>query len=263
MGTRSGGRPGGNPRRFSVSALQLLLCSSAVNSGICSPALDYLQELDFHIGDLIYLQSELLLPDSTFRFSATLRLATISKCHILEGIVEALHFPQLRELALDSVRISDDSLQSIIAGSPVLEYLLISRSCGFSRVCINSQSLIAIGVRNFSGELVIENAPSLERLLQLELFQGLHVSIIAAPKLETLGWLSDRDHYFKLAFGTKAVQDLHSVSIMAVVCNIKILAVDIHTLSLDMVLDLMRCFPCLEKLYIEFFRSGDRNSWRA
>ncbi|KAF8731664.1 hypothetical protein HU200_015592 [Digitaria exilis] len=29
-----------------------------------------------------------------------------------------------------------------------------------------------------------------------------------------------------------------------------------------MVLDMMRCFPCLEKMYIEFLRSGDRNSWR-
>lgn len=200
----------GPARRFSVSALQLLLCPSAVDSWICSPALDGLRELEFHIGDLINLQSpELWLPDSAFfRFSATLRLATISKCHILKGTAGALRFPQLRELALESVRISEDSLQSMIAGSPVLECLLLSRSVGFSRVRINSQSLVSISVRNFSGELIIENAPSLERLLQLELFRGLHVSVIAAPKLETLGWISDRDHHFKLAFGTTAVQVL-------------------------------------------------------
>jgi len=57
------------------------------------------------------------------------------------------------------------------------------------------------------------------------------------------------------------LKDLRSVSATAVVRSIKILAVDIHTLSLDMVLDLVRCFPCLEKLYIEFFLSVDRNSW--
>ncbi|PAN10508.1 hypothetical protein PAHAL_2G097600 [Panicum hallii] len=254
----------GPARRFSVSALQLLLCPSAVDSWICLPALDGLRELEFHIGDLINLQSpELWLPDSAFfRFSATLRLATISKCHILKGTTGALRFPQLRELALESVRISEDSLQSMIAGSPVLECLLLSRSVGFRRVRINSQSLVSISVRNFSGELIIENAPSLERLLQLGLFRGLHVSVIAAPKLETLGWISDRDHYFKLAFGTTAVQNLRSVSTTAVVRSVKILAVDVHTLSLDTVLDLMRCFPCLEKLYIELFMTVDRNSWR-
>ncbi|CAN6197486.1 unnamed protein product [Urochloa humidicola] len=254
----------GPARRFSVSALQLLLCPSAVESWISSPALDNLQELEFPIGELIYLESaELSLPDSTFfRFSATLRLVTISKCHIPDGAVEALRFPQLRELALENVRISEDSLQSVIAGSPVLNCLLLSRCSGFSHVRINSQSLVSIGVQSFSGELIIENAPSLERLLQLQLFRDLRLSVIAAPKLETLGWLSDRDHHLKLAFGSTAVQDLRSVSITAVVCSIKILAVDIHTLSLDTVFDLMRCFPCLEKLYIEFVLSGDRNSWR-
>ena len=109
----------GPARRFSVSALQLLLCPSAVGSWICSPALDGLRELEFHIGELINLQSPLpWLPDSAlFRFSATLRLATISRC-----------------------RISEESLQSMIAGSPVLECLLLSRSVGFSRVRINSRT---------------------------------------------------------------------------------------------------------------------------
>nr|CAB3503833.1 unnamed protein product [Digitaria exilis] len=96
-------RRGPAARRFSVSALQLLLCSSAVGSWISSPALDKLQELEFQIGEMMRLHSpDLPLPDSTFRFSATLRLLTVSKCHIPQGNVEALHFPQLRELALES-----------------------------------------------------------------------------------------------------------------------------------------------------------------
>jgi hypothetical protein len=33
--------------------------------------------------------------------------------------------------------------------------------------------------------------------------------------------------------------------------TVKILAVDMRALSLDAVIDLMRCFPCLEKLYIQ------------
>jgi hypothetical protein len=35
------------------------------------------------------------------------------------------------------------------------------------------------------------------------------------------------------------------------VCTVKILAVDMRALSLDDVIDMMMCFPCLEKLYIE------------
>jgi hypothetical protein len=40
-------------------------------------------------------------------------------------------------------------------------------------------------------------------------------------------------------------------SLMTTVRTIKILAVDMGSLSLDAVIDLMRCFPCLEKLYIQ------------
>lgn len=266
----------GPARRFSVSAVQLLLCPSAVDSWMRSPALHNLQELEFPIGQMVNLgATELSLPVATFQFSATLRVATFSSCHLPELTVEAPRFPQLRELTLDKVLVSEESLQCIIAGSSALNSLLLSRIYGFSCVRICSQSLISMGVRRVSGQLIIENAPSLERLLQLEQADiwrisisgslGLHISIIEAPKLETLGWLSDRDyHHFKLAFGsgTTTVQELCSVSIMEVVCSVKILAIDIHTLSLGMVIDLMRCFPCLEKLYIESFLSGDKNLWR-
>jgi hypothetical protein len=40
-------------------------------------------------------------------------------------------------------------------------------------------------------------------------------------------------------------------SLTAVVRTVKILAVDMHVLSLDAVIQLMGFFPCLEKLYIE------------
>jgi hypothetical protein len=40
-------------------------------------------------------------------------------------------------------------------------------------------------------------------------------------------------------------------SLTTAVRTVKILAVELGTLSLDDVIDLMRRFPCLEKLYIE------------
>jgi hypothetical protein len=45
-------------------------------------------------------------------------------------------------------------------------------------------------------ELVIENAPCLERLLRFDLFDGVQVSVISAPKLKTLGLLNNVDQSF-------------------------------------------------------------------
>jgi hypothetical protein len=40
-------------------------------------------------------------------------------------------------------------------------------------------------------------------------------------------------------------------SLTTVVCTVKILAINMYMFDLDMVVDLMRCFPRLEKLYIK------------
>jgi hypothetical protein len=40
-------------------------------------------------------------------------------------------------------------------------------------------------------------------------------------------------------------------NLMLEVRTVKILAVNTHALSLDVVIGLLRCFPCLEKLYIK------------
>jgi hypothetical protein len=37
----------------------------------------------------------------------------------------------------------------------------------------------------------------------------------------------------------------------SVVHSVKVLAVSFYRLDLDKVIDLMKCFPCLEKLYVE------------
>ncbi|CAM0907372.1 unnamed protein product [Alopecurus aequalis] len=51
-------------------------------------------------------------------------------------------------------------------------------------------------------------------------------------------------------------------SLTTAVHTVKILAVDSRALSLDVVIDLMRCFPFLEKLYIESIGAGKTNLWR-
>ncbi|KAL6631327.1 hypothetical protein ACP70R_028177 [Stipagrostis hirtigluma subsp. patula] len=249
----------GPARRFSVPALHLHRRRATVAAWLRSPALDNLQELEFDVGEIPNRRAPQLslvtrpmqtLPASAFRFSSTLRVLTISKCHLLDNLVETLNFPQLRLLGLEGVQISDGSLHRIIASCPVLECLLLSRSFGFRCPRINSRSLRSIGMG--TGELVIQDAPSLRRLIRLAPRRNsFHVSVVSAPKLETLGCLSDVGYTFNLALGTNVIERLHVISFKKEVCSVKILAVDIYQESLDAIMNLMRCFPCLEKVYIQ------------
>ncbi|XP_051184753.1 F-box/LRR-repeat protein 25-like [Lolium perenne] len=230
--------------------------AATVDSWLQSPAIDNLQELRFSY-PMLHNQSPLpLLPESFLRFSTTLRVATIEHCHLLDSIVQGLQFPQLRQLTLSIVRISECSVPHVIAGCPALECLMIRDCFGFRRLGINSISLRSVGVHaecyrdelNF-GELIIENAPCLEKLLHLGCTGDLHVSVIFAPKLETMRCCSNPTT--KTSFGSMVIQGLRIDGLTTVVRTIKFLSVDMDKFCLDTIINLMRCFPCLEKLYIQ------------
>ncbi|KAL6631322.1 hypothetical protein ACP70R_028172 [Stipagrostis hirtigluma subsp. patula] len=236
----------GPARRFSVRPSDLQDRPAMVAAWLQSPALYNLQELEFCDRRVSprWWGDKPSLPASTFRFSATLRVLTICQCSILDSTVETFHLPQLKQLSLVCVTISDGSLHGMIDGCPVLESLLLEESHGFSSVRINSRTLISIGIS--SEEVIIEDAPMLERLLQLEPFIDQRLSVISAPKLETLG-LTGLGSISELVFGSTVIQ---------------VLAISFNNLCLDMVINLMRCFPCLEKLYIMSSMSRNRNFWR-
>ncbi|XP_062214577.1 putative F-box protein At3g58860 [Phragmites australis] len=258
----------GPGRRFCVPPQHLHDRPATVDAWLRSPALDKLQQLDFW-EDRKYSRVRMFRPSpppaSTFRFSATLRVATFCKCHLVDSSVEALHFPQLSQLALEEVNISEGSLHTMISSCPALECLLLNRNSGFGCVRINSNSLrsIGVGAKYFDTpqfrELIIEDAPCLERLLNLQVDVGLFVSVIRAPKLETLCCLTDPSG---LVFGGTAIQGVHVVSLTTVMRSVKILAINQQSINLDMVIDLIKCFPCLEKLYIKCCISGEKNLWR-
>ncbi|KAL6631324.1 hypothetical protein ACP70R_028174 [Stipagrostis hirtigluma subsp. patula] len=215
----------GPARRLSVPPAHLYHRRAAVDAWLRYPALDNLQELEFIDGEVPYLWTKLLpLPAPAFRFSATLRL---------------------RQLGLEIVQVSDSSLHSIIAGCPILECLLIGTTYGFDCLRVNSPSLRSICMT--CAIIKIEDAPSLQRVLQLQPDNSMNVTVVSAPKLETLGCLCDDGPESKVVFGTTVIQ---------------ILAISNYNLSLDMVINLMRCFPCLEKLYIQSFVATDKNLWR-
>ncbi|CAM0949242.1 unnamed protein product [Alopecurus aequalis] len=257
---------GGPGRCFRIPGGYHRYGADTVDSWIQCPAVDNLQELclsyptDGNHSPLPFLSQSIL------RFSTTLRVATLGHCRLLDSTVQWLNLPQLKKLRLQGVSISECSLQQMIAGFPGLECLLITHSFGFRRVRINSGSIRSIGVRaelcclpdelKF-GELIIKNAPCLEKVLHLDRVSAVHVSVICAPKLETLRCHTSS----KISFGSTVIKGVHLDSLATVVHSIKILAVCFDDLSLDTIIDLMKCFPCLEKLYIESSKSAPNNSW--
>ncbi|XP_071678139.1 uncharacterized protein [Lolium perenne] len=254
----------GPGRCFSAPVYHLQ--ASTANAWLRSPALDNLQELE-----LCSFGQRLPYPPPTpqpppamaFRFSETLHVLTMGDCHLLDDTAEALHFPKLKNLAFQRVSISEHSLHIIIGrGCPALECLLISDSFGFRCVRINSITLKCIGVCDSVEkrgiefkEIIIENAPHLKRMLQLGLPFGIHVSVISAPKLETLGCLTDVIFVTsKLVFNSIVIQvdmafGLRVDSLMTAVRTVKILAIHMDTHSLD-VSDY--CLSCEEEDFTAF-----------
>jgi hypothetical protein len=107
----------------------------------------------------------------------------------------------------------EETLHSVLSGCPVLESLLIDNCTGLRRLVINSQTLRSIAVcddglmaKHFDfikvdhmDEIVIEDAPRLERLIRSLQFEPTPIiRVIRAPKLEILGPMTDDIAKFKL-----------------------------------------------------------------
>uniref|UniRef100_A0A0D9VF36 Uncharacterized protein n=1 Tax=Leersia perrieri TaxID=77586 RepID=A0A0D9VF36_9ORYZ len=86
---------------------------------------------------------------------------------------------------------------------------------------------------------------------------------MSAPKLEAVGCLSNRwiDHS-RFTFGTTIIKGVKNKTPTEFVRNVKILAVHVVMLNVDNVVDLMRYFPCLEKLYFKCCDWDTKNLWR-
>jgi hypothetical protein len=179
-----------------ISARHLCNEPATVDAWLRSAALSNLQELEF-CSAANYLPVLPAVAASSFRFSSSLRVATISQCRLPDDISGTLHFPQLKQLSLEEVSISESTLHRVISGCPVLESMLLNRSFGFNCARISSPTLRTIGVRVCQGgpyirKIIVEDAPCLERLLQLDMFVKLDILIISAPNLEIMGCLSYR-----------------------------------------------------------------------
>ena len=95
------------------------------------------------------------------------------------------------------------------ASCPALECLLIVSGIeiGISCLQIKSPHLKSIGICFEGQQLIIEDAPSLQWLLLDNCYRPSQITVVSAPKLETLGVIRDsfNDHR-KLLFGSSLFQ---------------------------------------------------------
>ncbi|CAN6171655.1 unnamed protein product [Urochloa humidicola] len=259
---------GGPARRFAVSNLAL----AGLDGWLRSPALDGLQELDVSYSAAASLKPA--MPPSALRFWPTLHIAHLGCCRFPDDAVAAsgqVHFPNLQHLTLRLVTVSEQSLHAMLAGCPALNSLVLKYSYGFRRLRINSRSLNCLAMHYSDHpdtteeimlqELILENTPCLERLIHGRPFgdYGMRVSVILAPKLKMLGRLTDR--IGRLELGATVFQGLKLTRMATTMRSLKVLALFNNALSLDVIINFMRCFPCLEQLYITTYTWGMENAW--
>ncbi|KAL6615539.1 hypothetical protein ACP70R_037809 [Stipagrostis hirtigluma subsp. patula] len=241
----------GPVRRFALTCRAWHYGLSFMEPVLKSPRLQNIQEME------VYLYKCWEFSLSLLQFSPVL-----SVLHICSGVAfptEAaceLSFPSLRQFTLAEVRISESALSGILSRCPVLESLVLVGNAGCRRLQISSSTLRSIGVSGDKEdwnwgpkleELIIEDAPLLERLIPRIPNHGLVIRVMQAPRLRTLGYLHDDIPTFEL--GTLLFEKMVPVSLSNATRSVKILAL-LTAPNLDLVTAFLKCFPCVEKLYI-------------
>ncbi|KAL5657400.1 hypothetical protein ACJX0J_030563, partial [Zea mays] len=185
---------------------------------------------------------------------------TISRSHFFPDLnqlklLNCSHFPNLKHLTLARVHISDTALHAVLSACPVLESMVLDGNIGCHSLHISSPTLRSLGVSDgvkvLEGklqELIVEDALLLEMLIPQPPSYGLVIWVIHAPKLKTLGYLHDDIPTFQLGtmFFEKMVPIISLPNVMRTVRTLALLT----TPDLDLVIGFLKCFPCVEKLYI-------------
>ncbi|KQK09346.1 hypothetical protein BRADI_2g47453v3 [Brachypodium distachyon] len=163
----------GCARRLSLCHNYFNYIQDKVDGWLTSPALNNLEEIEIIYHDEEDPRFPLPLPLSVFRFASTVRTATFGFCSFPDNTLNKLAFPHLKKLVLKGVAVSADTYSVMLVGCPVLESLRLnygfhvgSDGCDTKRVLVNSSSLRIIE-NDYTDyhEIVIENAPRLERLI--------------------------------------------------------------------------------------------------
>uniref|UniRef100_A0ACD5TC05 Uncharacterized protein n=1 Tax=Avena sativa TaxID=4498 RepID=A0ACD5TC05_AVESA len=238
----------------SCHALESLFMSK-VGSARCISSLDlFIPSLD--LLDLIKPPPP-PLPLSVLRSATTILVAEISNCEFSDEILPSMIFPHLKQLSLTKVSILAEVFHGLICSCHALESLYICEVRAAGSLRVSSPTLRSIGFRDSSSvkaELVIEDAPCLERLLlpYCEQDDCVTIQLIRAPKLEILG------PYLPALSKLLVSQEISVASLADSVRTVKVLALRSSGHELHAVLNTLRRFPCLEKLYVIFHQQKNR-----
>ncbi|XP_044959855.1 putative FBD-associated F-box protein At3g50710 [Hordeum vulgare subsp. vulgare] len=238
----------GPARRFCFHGLLPGDLHDQVETWFRSRALAKLDELDvgYTFRDVLNREGN-PLPPSALRSAPTLLVANISCCDLPREIVPSVGFDLLQHLSLVSVSISVDVFHGLLSACRALKSLQMSEILDARCLRVRSPTLMSISFRDTRGkvELVIEDAPCLVRLLiPFDRRDDCGtIRVICAPKLEILGPLLP-----------VVSQGVSSVGLANSMHTVKILALRCSGYELDGVLNILRKFPCLEKLYIIFHK---------
>ncbi|XP_037450661.1 putative F-box/LRR-repeat protein At5g02700 [Triticum dicoccoides] len=223
-------------------------------SWLHSPALAHLQELDISYANPLLLGSVL-------RSASTILVAKIDHCDFPIEIVPPMNFPNLNKLTLFNISISEEVFHRLLSGCHALESLYMADFHAPDRLRVISPTIRSIIFRHSSStskkvELVIEDAPRLLRLLLTDCNRDGRVTIrvIRAPDLEILGPFLVVVSKLLLFKGISSVSSTNSMS------TVKVFALRSSGDRLDAVLNILRWFPCLEKLYVTFRRCRDKRT---
>uniref|UniRef100_A0A8R7RAJ0 FBD domain-containing protein n=1 Tax=Triticum urartu TaxID=4572 RepID=A0A8R7RAJ0_TRIUA len=91
------------------------------------------------------------------------------------------------------------------------------------------------------------SAPSLHFPLLKDHCMGT-VRVIRAPKLQGFGLVSKG--ISKLHIGTTVFQEMIAISVTTTMRTVKVLVIESVGPNLDAVIGFLKCFPCLERLYV-------------
>uniref|UniRef100_A0ACD6A323 Uncharacterized protein n=1 Tax=Avena sativa TaxID=4498 RepID=A0ACD6A323_AVESA len=223
-----------------------------LDSWLRTLALKRLQEL------VLAPPSEPMCLPPSFHACHSLTAADLTNCRLPEDATAS--FPHLANLTLRYAYVSSLTLHGLLAGCPALVSLSLDRifGCRSLRVCSQSLRSLTVSVslvrRSLEvcelEDLIIEDAPVLERLLAHDVNWGPSLHVIHAPRLTTLGYLGVGIPSLQL--GSALFHAMRAVRLPASVefRTVKTLALEMVDPQVKPVVDFLQCFPCLEALHI-------------
>ncbi|CAL5010127.1 unnamed protein product [Urochloa decumbens] len=239
------GHRGGPPcRRFSLT------CPSSeegdtrlIDKVLRLPGLDGLPELELYYTPICRWDRPQLPALPLLFFSPTLRVLSLCCRHA--------------QMTLKGVFISESILHGLLSGCPVLRSLVLMDNAGRRHLRLRSPTLRILGVSDGYGdhggnpeEVVVEDAPLLERLITDGLMCGLLVRVVHAPKLKIVGYIGDGTDEYVHNSRAWVFKKMELVSLPIAMRSVKILALDVSPDNLDAVIDFLTWFPCVEKLHV-------------